>query len=70
MGVRETVIRENAKKSEDENHSVEKLTPQGVRPACRCLEQQASSRPASRLQAPRGQAQALVQRLPPGERRG
>ena len=54
MGIRETVIRENVKKHEDENHSVEELTPQGERPAYRCLNRQASSRPASRLQTPRG----------------
>jgi len=70
MGIREIVIRENAKKQEDENHSVEELTPQGERPACQCLDRQASSRPASRLQAPHGQAQALVPHLPPGGRWG
>jgi len=70
MGIRETAIRENAKKREDENHSVEKHTPQGERIACRYLDRWASDHPASRLQAPHGQAQALIQHLPPGERRG
>jgi len=51
-----------------ENHSVEELTPLGEWPACWCLDQQASGRPASRLQAPHRQAQALVPHLPPGER--
>jgi len=68
MDIRETAIRENTKKQGDENHSVEELTPQGERPAYRCLDRQASSCPTSRLQAPHGQAQALVQHLPPGER--
>ena len=61
MGIRETVIRENAKKQEDENHSVEELTPQGERLACRYLDRWASNHPASRPRAPREQAQALTQ---------
>ena len=69
MGVRKTVIRENARKQEDENRSVEELTPQGERLACWYLDRWASSHPASRPQAPRGQALILAQRLPLGEHR-
>jgi len=36
--IRETVIREDAKKQEDENHSIEELIPQGGQHACRCLD--------------------------------
>ena len=70
MGIRETVIRENTKKREDENHNVEELTTQGERLACRHLDRWASSRPVSRHQVPHEQAQVLVQHLPPGERWG
>jgi len=70
MGIRETVTRENTKKQEDENHSVESITPQGERLACRYLDRRALNRPASRLQAPRERAQASVQHLPLGDRQG
>ena len=69
MDIRETVIQENTKKQENESHSVEELTPQGEQLSCRCLDRQASSCPMSRLRTPHGQAQALVQYLPPGEHR-
>ena len=54
MGIRKTAIRENAKKWEDENHTVEKLTPQGEQLACRYLDRWVSNHPASRLQTPHG----------------
>ena len=57
-------------KQENENHSVEELTPQGKQLACRYLDRWALSHPTSRPEAPHGQAQVLAQRLPPGERRG
>jgi hypothetical protein len=56
MDIRETVIQENIKKQENESHSVKELTTQGEQLACRCLERQASSCPASRLRTPHGQA--------------
>jgi hypothetical protein len=68
--MREAVTRENAKTLENENHSVEDLTPQGEWPVCRYLDRQASNRPASRLQAPHERAQASARHLRPGERQG
>jgi len=56
MDIRETVIQENIKKQENESHSVKELTTQGEQLACRCLDRQASSCPASRLRTPHGQA--------------
>jgi len=70
MGIRETVTRENAKKQEDENHSVENITPQGERLAYRYLDRRASNHPASSLQAPHERARASAQHLLPGERQG
>jgi len=49
MGIRETAIWENTKKQENENHSVEELTPQGEWLACRYLDRWASNHPTSRL---------------------
>jgi len=69
MNIRETVVQGKTKKQENENHSVEELTPQGEQLTCRCLDRRALS-PAARLRTPHGQAQALIQYLPPGERRG
>jgi len=57
------------KNQENKNHSDEELTLQGERLACRYLDRWASSRPASRLQAPRWQVLALAQRLLPGGHR-
>jgi len=68
MGIKKTVIREKAKNRENKDHSVEELTPQGERLACRYLDQWASSHPSSKSQAPRRQALVLAQRLPPSER--
>ena len=70
MGIREIITRENTKKQEDENHNIENITPQGERPACQCLDRQASNRPALRLQAPHEWARASARHLPPDERQG
>ena len=63
-------MRRNTKKQEDEDPSVEELTPQGEWLACRYPDRWASNHLASRLQAPHGQARALVRHLPLGECRG
>ena len=67
--IKKTITRENAKNQENENHSIEELTPRGEQLACRCPDRWASSHPASRSLAPRGQAQAMAQQLPLGGHR-
>jgi len=63
------VYEETRRNRKNKSHNVEKLTPQGEQLACWRPDRWASSHPASRPQAPRGQALAFAQRLPLGGRR-
>jgi len=60
---KQTGIRGNIEEQENKSHNIKELTPRGEQLTCRCPDWWASSHPAPRSQAPRGQALALAQQL-------